>query len=178
MLLLVIGAAVLLGVGGLLGATYVKSPAQLAAEQRPAPPTVLTAPVKRQVVGASVVLRGTVAGSREIQATPVPVTTGAEGGAAGPPLTAVRKSQGDTVNAGEVIVEVAGRPLVALPGDEPAYRDLRPGDSGKDVTMRGDQEGGPVLLRAAGVQRADRRRRRRGVAGRAGRRHTGQAKAA
>lgn len=136
-LALITGATVLLGVGGLVGATFVKSPAQLAAERRPAPPTVLTAPVKRQIVGATVVMRGTVAGSRQVTATPIPVGTGGSGGGSGTGaalLTAIRKSEGDTVNAGEVIVEVSGRPLVALAGTEPAYRDLKPGDSGKDVT--------------------------------------------
>ncbi|MFD9965121.1 peptidoglycan-binding protein [Amycolatopsis sp. NPDC058986] len=133
-LLLVAGAVVLFTAGGVAGAAFVKSPAQLAAEERPVAPTVLTAPVKRQVVGTTVVVRGTVAGTDDVQATPVPAG-GPAGAAAGPKpvVTAVRKAAGDTVNAGDVLVEVSGRPLVALPGTEPAYRDLRPGDTGKDV---------------------------------------------
>lgn len=133
-LLLVVGAVVLFTAGGVTGAAFVKSPAQLAAEERPVAPTVLTAPVKRQVVGTTVVARGTVAGTDDVQATPVPEGSPA-GAAAGPKpvVTAVRKVAGDTVNTGDVLVEVSGRPLVALPGTEPAYRDLRPGDTGKDV---------------------------------------------
>lgn len=40
---------------------------------------------------------------------------------------------GDEVNAGTVLLEVSGRPMIALPGDVPAYRDLTEGDSGPDV---------------------------------------------
>ncbi|GAB3992798.1 hypothetical protein GCM10029992_02830 [Glycomyces albus] len=37
------------------------------------------------------------------------------------------------MNAGTVLLEVSGRPMIALPGDVPAYRDLVEGDSGPDV---------------------------------------------
>lgn len=40
---------------------------------------------------------------------------------------------GDEVNTGTVLLEVSGRPMIALPGDVPAYRDLEEGDSGPDV---------------------------------------------
>ncbi|GAB3648987.1 efflux RND transporter periplasmic adaptor subunit [Glycomyces tarimensis] len=40
---------------------------------------------------------------------------------------------GDEVNAGTVLLEVSGRPMIALPGDVPAYRDLTEGDTGPDV---------------------------------------------
>ncbi|WP_424183797.1 hypothetical protein ACOBQX_17705 [Actinokineospora sp. G85] len=88
--------------------------------------------MKRQVVGATLVLRGTVSGAEDVEVTPAPTAT-AGAAAAKPLVSGVRKTTGDTVEAGEVIVEVAGRPLVALRGDVPAYRDLAPGDSGKDV---------------------------------------------
>ncbi|MEU4522838.1 peptidoglycan-binding protein [Amycolatopsis sp. NPDC024027] len=134
-LLLAAGGLVLLTVGGVLGATFVKSPAQVAAEQAPVAPSVLTAPVTRQVVGATVVLRGTVAGAQDVEVTPAPSAGGEAGAGAKPVVTAVRKQAGELVGAGNVLAEVAGRPLVALHGAEPAYRDLRPGDSGKDVAQ-------------------------------------------
>ncbi|SEB29113.1 Peptidoglycan-binding (PGRP) domain of peptidoglycan hydrolases-containing protein [Amycolatopsis tolypomycina] len=134
-LLLAVGGLVLLTVGGVLGATFVKSPAQVAAEQAPVTPSVLTAPVTRQVVGATVVLRGTVAGAQDVEVTPAPSAGGEAAAGAKPVVTAVRKQAGELVAAGNVLAEVAGRPLVALHGAEPAYRDLRPGDSGKDVTQ-------------------------------------------
>jgi peptidoglycan hydrolase-like protein with peptidoglycan-binding domain len=40
---------------------------------------------------------------------------------------------GDRVVAGEVLTEVAGRPVLLLPGRLPAYRDLVVGDNGPDV---------------------------------------------
>ncbi|WP_112136801.1 efflux RND transporter periplasmic adaptor subunit [Glycomyces dulcitolivorans] len=40
---------------------------------------------------------------------------------------------GDEVKAGTVILEVSGRPMIALEGDVPAYRDLTEGDTGPDV---------------------------------------------
>lgn len=40
---------------------------------------------------------------------------------------------GDEVKAGTVLLEVSGRPMIALEGDVPAYRDLTEGDTGPDV---------------------------------------------
>lgn len=40
---------------------------------------------------------------------------------------------GDEVRAGTVLLEVSGRPMIALEGDVPAYRDLTEGDTGPDV---------------------------------------------
>ncbi|WP_172191333.1 peptidoglycan-binding domain-containing protein [Actinomyces faecalis] len=40
---------------------------------------------------------------------------------------------GQEIHAGEVVLHVNGRPLIALPGAFPAYRDLVEGDQGDDV---------------------------------------------
>ncbi|RRR97651.1 efflux RND transporter periplasmic adaptor subunit [Glycomyces terrestris] len=40
---------------------------------------------------------------------------------------------GDEVKAGTVLLEVSGRPMIALEGEVPAYRDLTEGDTGPDV---------------------------------------------
>ncbi|MEU5156571.1 hypothetical protein [Glycomyces sp. NPDC021274] len=40
---------------------------------------------------------------------------------------------GDEVKAGTVLLEVSGRPMIALKGAVPAYRDLQEGDTGPDV---------------------------------------------
>ena len=53
-------AAALLGVGGLIGASFVKSPQQLAADTAAPPPTVTTASVISQVLTSSVEMRGVV----------------------------------------------------------------------------------------------------------------------
>jgi HlyD family secretion protein len=124
----VVALAVILAGGGLVWATRLKSPASVAAETAPPPRTLLTAPVTRQSISASVVFRGQVSEAQQLTATPV--------AAAGllPRVTATPVPVGGQVTAGSVIVEVSGRPLVALPGEVPAYRDLVPGSQGKDVS--------------------------------------------
>ena len=53
-------AAALLAVGGLIGASFVKSPQQLAADTAAPPSTVTTATVVSQILTASVQMRGEV----------------------------------------------------------------------------------------------------------------------
>ncbi|WP_156756150.1 peptidoglycan-binding protein [Actinokineospora pegani] len=130
LLLGVLGALVLVTAGGVVGARFVKSPAQVAAEQGPVAPSTLTAAVERRVVGSVLVVRGTVSGAEDVRVTPAPTATET---AAKPLVSGIRKRTGDTVAAEEVVVEVAGRPLVALRGDVPAYRDMRPGATGDDI---------------------------------------------
>lgn len=158
---IVAAAAILLAVGGLIGATFIKSPAQLAAEQQPPQPTLLTAEVVRQVVGDTLVLRGTVTAAQEFQVTPAP---GGEGQT--PIITALRKAAGDELAAGEVIAEVSGRPLFALRGGTPAFRDLRPGSQGADVRMLQEalaELGFPRGSDAAGIFGAGTKRAVRGL---------------
>ena len=59
-----IGAA-LLSVGGLIGAAFVKSPQQLAADTAPPAPTVTTAKVVSQDLTSSVAMRGVVYPARQ-----------------------------------------------------------------------------------------------------------------
>ena len=59
-LLGVAAGAALLAVGGLIGAAFVKSPAQLAADTAPPAPTVTTAKVTSQDLTSSVAMRGVV----------------------------------------------------------------------------------------------------------------------
>ena len=146
-------ATSLLGLGA---STVVKSPAQLAAEQAPPPPAVITAPVERRVLRDTVVLRGTVAPARTVEVTPASSVEGGELVVTGLPL-----QEGSAVRAGQVLAEVSGRPLVALPGRVPAYRDLRPGSKGKDVEQLqtalerlGFDSGDPPGVFGAGTKRA------------------------
>ncbi|WP_157756702.1 peptidoglycan-binding protein [Plantactinospora sp. KBS50] len=107
-----------------------KSPQQLAAEAKGPNPTTLTAEVVQRPVRRTVVVRGETTSLQLFTATPVPSTD-----ATRPVVTGVYVKQGDEVKAGTVLVEVAGRPLIALPGVVPAYRDLRPGATGKDIAQ-------------------------------------------
>ena len=63
-------AAALLAVGGLIGASFVKSPQQLAADTAAPPPTVTTAAVVSQVLTSSVEMRGVVYPATEYDVYP------------------------------------------------------------------------------------------------------------
>ncbi|MEU7513136.1 peptidoglycan-binding protein [Streptomyces sp. NPDC042898] len=127
---LVVGAVVLTAAGAFAG-TVIKSPAQVAADAGPPPADVLTAPVERRVLHETVVLRGTVAAGQTVQVAPV--ATGGEGGVA--VVTKVPFEVGAAVRAGQVLLEISGRPLFVLPGHLPVYRDLKPGATGDDVAQ-------------------------------------------
>jgi peptidoglycan hydrolase-like protein with peptidoglycan-binding domain len=140
-------AAALLAIGGLIGASFVKSPQQLAADTAAPPPTVTTAPVVSQILTASVEMRGTVypATQYDVYATaPSSADTGSasaggSGSAGGGSGSAVYISKldvaaGDTITNGKQLAEIDGQPLFALTGTVPAWRDLTPGETGPDVT--------------------------------------------
>ncbi|MFF4653199.1 peptidoglycan-binding protein [Streptomyces sp. NPDC001380] len=95
-------------------------------------PDVPTARVERRALDGSVLVRGTVTTAQTVQVTaPAP----GAGGAVRAVVTGLPVRTGQTVAAGRVLVEISGRPVFALPGALPAYRDLRPGDRGADVTQ-------------------------------------------
>jgi HlyD family secretion protein len=129
-LLAVIAVSVLLSAGGLIGAAWVQSPAQIAAETHPPAPSLLTAQVTRQVVSQTLIARGTVQPTQQVQATPE-----TEAGAQRLVITDVDRPTGSQVRAGDVIAVISGRPLFALPGRFPAWRNLLPGETGPDVAQ-------------------------------------------
>lgn len=113
----------------------IKSPAQAAAETGPPPPDVLTAPVERRVLTSTVVTRGQVIAGRTVDVTPA---GNAGNGGALPVVTQLPLKAGDEVKSASSVLEVAGRPVFALPGELPVYRDLRPGTKGADVKQYQD----------------------------------------
>jgi peptidoglycan hydrolase-like protein with peptidoglycan-binding domain len=138
-------AAALLAVGGLIGAAFVKSPQQLAADTAPPPATPVTAPVVSRVLTSSVQMRGVVYPATEYDVYPsAPADTGtggaaassAAGGAGGSPvyISGLDIAAGDSVASGRQLAEIDGQPLFALAGTVPAWRDLTPGETGPDVT--------------------------------------------
>ncbi|MER7702942.1 peptidoglycan-binding protein [Kitasatospora sp. NPDC097605] len=129
-LVLVVAAAVALAGGGVAASTMIKSPAQAAADSEPPAPDVLTAAVEKRVLTDSVVIRGQVSAGQSVDVAPAGGggTTGAK-----PVVTKLPAKVGDQVQAGQSVLEVAGRPVFALHGDLPVYRDLKPGATGQDV---------------------------------------------
>lgn len=136
---IVVGGALalaLLSVGGLAASTWVKSPAQSAADTAPPAPNLLTAPVQDTVLSSTVILRGDFAPGGSFQATPTSVAATAGNPGGGPMIvTAVPATAGAPIGPGQVVVEYSGRPVYALPGTIPAYRDMLPGESGKDIAQ-------------------------------------------
>ncbi|WP_343241643.1 MULTISPECIES: peptidoglycan-binding protein [unclassified Streptomyces] len=126
-----VGALALSGTAA--GASLViKSPAQEAAERAAPAPDLLTAPVERRVLKDSVILRGTVRAGQSVDVSPS-VTPGE--GAATPVVTKLLVAPRATVTDGKVLLEVSGRPVFALRGALPVYRDLKPGATGDDVAQ-------------------------------------------
>ncbi|MFD7786365.1 peptidoglycan-binding protein [Streptomyces nojiriensis] len=131
--LAVVGGAALMAVGGLLATTLVKSHAQVAAETGPPAQGALTADVERRVLAQTVVMRGTVVADQSVAVSPQGVRSGEGTGAA--LVTRLPLKAGDPVAAGQLIAEVSGRPVFALHGAQPMYRDLKPGATGDDVAQ-------------------------------------------
>lgn len=122
--------AAVLAAAGMVASVWIKSPAQLATEAAPPAPSVLTAPVQQRVLASTIVVRGSVYAAQEYRVTP-PVPDGSQQAV----ITSEPIAAGSPIAAGAVVVEVSGRPLIALPGRFPAYRDLHSGETGPDVAQ-------------------------------------------
>ncbi|PWD52411.1 hypothetical protein C8046_06515 [Serinibacter arcticus] len=125
-------AVVALGAGMLLS-RFVISPAQAAADAEPPEPGLITVPVELRALSSDVVARGD---ARYDDAVDVTVETSDLGGPA--VVTGAVPEVGTQVDAGTVVLEVAGRPVIALPGGFPVYRTLRSGATGPDVIQLRD----------------------------------------
>jgi HlyD family secretion protein len=112
---------------GLFAGRVVRSPQQLLAEGAGPGSTVLTATVEWRVLTDNVVLRGLVGAQARVETTPAPTE------AVKAVVSGVRVRPGQQVAPGAALIEVSGRPVIALLGAVPAYRDLRPGSEGADV---------------------------------------------
>ena len=121
--------AAFVAAGGLVASTFIRSPADETASAAPPHPSVLTATVASTVVRQTVVLRGTVSAEHTYD---INVSAAA---ASAQVVTAIGPQAGTSVSLGDVLVEISARPIVALSGPKPAYRDLKPGDTGIDVAQ-------------------------------------------
>lgn len=119
---------VVLAFGAGMALQQVRSPAQAALDAAAPPRSLLTATASTEVVSTSVVGRGTVTASQPVD-VPLPAVEGR------PIVSATPVQVGETLTPGQVLVELSGRPVIVLEGPVPAYRDLRPGDKGPDVTQ-------------------------------------------
>ena len=128
-----IGAVVLSVVAALIGVLVgrrIESPADAALDAQPPASGPITVPVERRVLSADLRIRGTLGA---VDSTEVTLAASSIGPADDVVVSA--PAVGDTVNEGDVILEVGNRPVIALVGDLPMYRDLGPGDLGDDVRL-------------------------------------------
>lgn len=124
----VAGVAVLSLVAGIVLSRLVVSPAQAAADAEPPEAGPITVPVERRTLDNDVTLR---ADATYDDAVSVKIETGDLGGPA--VVTGQVPEVGAELGAANVALEIAGRPVIVLPGELPAYRSLRVGVSGPDV---------------------------------------------
>ena len=113
---------------GLAAITLIASPGQIAARSAVPPRSVIGAVAKWEVLRDPITASGIVRSARTVTVT------------ASAPYSAVTVTRmpvrvGERVRPGRVIAEVDGRPILLLSGRLPAYRDLRQGDSGPDVSQ-------------------------------------------
>lgn len=123
--------AVLLSGAGVAAAQLIKSPAQAVADSSAPPPSTLTAPVEHRTLQDSVIVRGTVRAAQSVEVAPA--GSGADAGA--PVVTKLPVKAGQALRAGQLLLEVSGRPVFVLKGGLPVYRDLKPGADGDDVAQ-------------------------------------------
>jgi peptidoglycan hydrolase-like protein with peptidoglycan-binding domain len=115
--------------GGWVAGSRIESPAEAAARTAPPAPSPILVPVEERVLSSNVVTRGT---ARYGLPQPISIAPSA--------LKADRTALITTLPApnaqfkeGDVMLTTSGRPVFVLQGEIPAYRDLVPGTSGKDV---------------------------------------------
>ena len=122
--------AVLSLVGGLVLGRFVVSPAQAAADAAPPEAGLVTVPVAFGPLTNDVTIRAEVGYDDPYQ---VQIDTSALSATA--VVTGKVPAVGTELSALSIALEVAGRPVIVLPGDLPAYRTLRIGVSGPDVAQ-------------------------------------------
>lgn len=125
--IIAITAVVSLGAGIGLSRLIV-SPAEAAANAAPPEAGLITVPVEERALTNDIVMRGDA-----LYEDPVAVTleTGEIGGPA--VVTGQVPEEASNIEAGNVILEVTGRPVILLTGELPVYRTLRAGVAGPDV---------------------------------------------
>lgn len=126
----VVGIAVASAAGGIVIGSQLKSPADAAAERTAPIASSITVPVELRQLVSTLVVSGQI---QYIEPTTVRLA-GAVGTSGGDTQVVTRIPELDSeLVEGGVLVEISGRPVFALQGELPMYRQLTPGASGPDV---------------------------------------------
>lgn len=125
-----LAGAVIVTVVGVIAAGSVRSPEQALADLGPPEASALLEPVEKRVLTETMTLRGSVKAAGE---TAVVISPAGGPEAELTVVTVTPVAAGEDVSAGDVLLELSGRPVILLQGSVPLYRDLQPGDRGDDV---------------------------------------------
>lgn len=127
-LLITLIAVALTGFGGWMVGQRVKSPAEVAAATRPPDPSPILVPAELRELSTDVITRGTgrYAASQKVELAPSTLKSG-------PGTATTVPSVGQMLKEGDVAIAMSDRPVFLLTGGIPAYRDLGPGMTGRDV---------------------------------------------
>jgi peptidoglycan hydrolase-like protein with peptidoglycan-binding domain len=119
--------ALLAAGAGFGAAQFIQSPADRAAALQPPAAGPVTVPVQLGPLTSTVVTRGDVGFN---DTTKITIAAGSGGPGV---ITGKVPKVGTMIKEGMVIIEVSGRPVIALAGSTPNYRSLQPGSEGADV---------------------------------------------
>ncbi|WP_231916090.1 hypothetical protein [Microbacterium karelineae] len=144
MLWVTAGVAVVALAAGLVLGRFVVSPFDAAAAGGTPDPGLPTVPVEFGELRNDITMRGDIAYADAVEVT---LDTSSFAGAA--IVTGQVPEAGTEIDTLSVVLEVAGRPVIALPGELPVYRTLKVGASGPDVTQLKE------ALAAAGIDPGD-----------------------
>ena len=127
---IVVGIAVLSAGGGIVIGSRLKSPADAASERAAPVASLITVPVEMRQLVSTLIVSGE---TRYVEPTPVRLA-GAVGSSGGEQQVITRLPDLDAeVVEGALLFEISGRPVFAMRGELPMYRQLTPGSKGPDV---------------------------------------------
>jgi hypothetical protein len=125
-----VGVAVASAAGGIAIGSQLKSPADAASERAAPAASLITVPVEMRRLVSTLILSGE---TRYVEPTPVRLA-GSVGASGGDRQVVTRMPDIDSeVAEGAVLFEISGRPVFAMRGELPMYRQLAPGSTGPDV---------------------------------------------
>lgn len=127
-LFLVLVFATLTATASWIASSAIKSPAEVAARTAPPTPSPILVPVEKRMLTSQIITRGTARFVLPQSVSIAPTTLKTRSG-----VVSAVKERGSQLREGDVLLTASGRPVFALQGDIPVYRDLVPGISGDDV---------------------------------------------
>ncbi len=124
----VFGSVLLAAAAGWIASNRVSSPADAAAQTAPPEPSPILVPVESRVVATEIVTRGTGRFGSPVTVT-LPTSTVKDTD----PIVTWLPGPGSLIQDGGLLSRIDDRPVLALAGEMPMYRDLALGMRGRDV---------------------------------------------